>query len=118
MLEPTLTEEQIKLRLEDLGNLLGKHTNVLSHNMLAMKFDARHQRAKLRFGGGQAHYLTFRIASDVQFNESVATVNARVDLGLGDRTVSFELPSFEMAPVEFRGDYGVELRLPLFKRAF
>ncbi len=111
-------EELLYNHLTELGNMLGQHVDVLSYDMVAMKFDARRQRAWLRVGGGEERYLTFRIASDVHFTEGLANVRARVDLGVAGRTFHFELPSFEMAPVEYRGSYGVEVRLPLFRRDF
>jgi hypothetical protein len=111
-------EDQICSQLTELGNMLGQHVDVLSHDMLAMKFDAKRQRAWLRFGGGDRHYLTFRVASDVHFTDGLASVNARIELAVANHTFHFELPSFEMAPVEYRGDHGVEVRLPLLRRNF
>ena len=64
------------------------------------------------------HYLTFRVASDWHFTEGLASVDARLDIGIAGKTLHLELPNLEMAPVEYRGDHGVEVRLPLFRRTF
>ena len=60
----------------------------------------------------------FKLASDIHFTRGVARIQARIDLGLGKHVVHLELPDFEMAPAEYHGERGVEIRLPLFRRAF
>jgi hypothetical protein len=112
-------EQQITDHLTELGNQLGTHLDTLSNDMLALKFDGRRRRAHVRLGGGDGErYLMFKLDSDVHFTDGVARVTARVDLGVMGHQLHFELPDFEMVPAAYRGDYGVEVRLPLFKRAF
>ena len=116
-------EDTIIEHLSELGNKLGYHIDMLSSDMVALRVDGRRQRAYVRVGnasglGRGSKYLTFGFASDVLFTEGLARVATRIDLGIGGRTVHFELPEVEMVPAEYRGDRGVEVRLPLFRRRF
>ena len=63
-------------------------------------------------------YLTFRIAGDVHFTQGVARAKIRLDIGVAGRVLHLDLPDVEMAPAEYHGDRGVEIRVPLFKREF
>jgi hypothetical protein len=108
--------QQIQDQLTELGNTLGYHAAVLSHDMIALKVDARKRRAYMRFGGGDEQLLSFRLASDIQFTEGLARVNTKIDLSIRGRTFELELPEMEMVPASYRGDRGVEVRLPLFRR--
>jgi len=110
--------QQITDQLTLLGNTLGYHLDVLSNEMLTLRFDGRRRRAYVRLGGGDAQYLTFRLASDVHFTEGLARVTTRVDLGIGGRALHLELPDIEMTPTELHGERGVVVRLPLFRRSF
>ena len=86
--------------------------------MLSLRFDGRRRRAYVRLGGGNAQYLTFRLASDVHFTQGLARVRLRVDLGIAGRALRLQLPDVEMTPTEFQGERGVVVRLPLFRRNF
>ena len=111
--------QQITDQLTELGNTLGTHLGALSAGELGLRFDGRRRRARVRVGSSDTErYLVFRLASDIQFAQGIARVRARLDLGIGEHLVQLELPDFEMAPTEFRGERGVEIRLPLFKREF
>ena len=110
--------QQLTDYFTELGNTLGAHVDVLSKDMIGMRFDGRRRRAFVRVGMGDAQYLTLRIASDVQFTQGLARINTRVDLVVGGRQLHLELPEVEMLPTEYRGDRGVQVRLPLFKRSF
>jgi hypothetical protein len=111
-------EDQITDRLTQLGNELGKHLDLLSHDMFQLSVDGRRRRARVRLGAGDDQLLAFRFAGDIQFDDINARVNARIDLGFHGHLLHLELPTFEMSPAVYRGDYGVELRLPLFVRQF
>lgn len=110
--------EQITEQLAELGNTLGTHVNALSNDMLTLRFDGRRRRAYVRVGGGNSEFLTFRLASDVHFTEGRARISTRLDLAVAGRTMKLDLPEMEMAPASYRGERGVELRLPLFRRTF
>ena len=114
-------QQQITDRLTAMGNTLGFHLDQLSNDVLALTFDGRRRLAKIRFGthgSENERYLTFRVDSDVHFADGMAKVTARLELGLAGHLVRVELPDFEMVPAEYRGDRGVEIRLPLLRRSF
>ena len=111
---------QITDSLTELGNIVGQHVNTLSNEMIALDFDGRHRRAKVRLGlaDGPDRYLTFKIAGDVHFTQGVARAKVRLDIGVAGHVLQLDLPDVEMAPAEYHGDRGVEIRVPLFKREF
>jgi len=111
-------EDQITERLTQLGNALGDHLDLLSHDMFRLRVDARRRRAHLRIGGGDSEGLAVRLDGDIQFDDLNAHVCARLDLALRGHAVRLELPAFEMSPVSYRGDHGVELRVPLLVQRF
>ncbi|MGE0547727.1 MAG: hypothetical protein AB7R00_11750 [Kofleriaceae bacterium] len=104
--------------LTEMGNQLGYHLGQLSNDIVALRFDGRQRRALVQVGSDTGQYLVFKLRSDVQFSDGVARINANVDLGIAGRTLHLELPELEMAATEYRGERGVELRLPLLKQAF
>jgi len=111
-------EDQITDRLTLLGNELGRHLDLLSHDMFQLKVDGRRRQAHVRIGGGDSESLSVRLDGDIQFDDINAHVCAHVDLALRGHALHLELPEFEMSPVAYRGDYGVELRVPLFVQRF
>ncbi len=110
--------DQITEQLTELGNFVGDHMNVLSHDMLTMTFDGKRRRAFFAVGGGDSRYLEFKLASDVQFFDGRAKINTRIDLAIAGKQLELELPEMEMVPASYHGERGVEVRLPLFKRSF
>jgi len=111
-------EDQVTDRLTELGNVLGRHLELLSHDTFALTVDCHLRRAHLRLGAGDDQTFAVRLDSDVQFEDLNAHVRARIDLGFRGHAVHLELPDFEMSPATYRGDYGIELKLPLFARSF
>lgn len=111
-------EDQITDRLTQLGNALGHHLDLLSHDTLQLRVDARRRRAHLRIGAGDREHLALRLDGDIEFEDLNAHVCARFDLALRGHAVSLELPAFEMSPVSYRGDHGIELRVPLIMQRF
>jgi hypothetical protein len=110
--------QQIADQLAELGNTVGTHLAVLSHEVLWMSFDGRSRRAKLHVGGGNPRYLELKLASDMQFIDGRATIYARIDLAIAGEQMRLELPEIEMVPTCVRGERGVEVRLPLFRQRF
>jgi hypothetical protein len=111
-------EYQITERLTRIGNELGRHLDLLSREMFQLRVDGHRRRARIRIGGGDAQVLAIRVDSDIQFHDVNARIHARIDLAFHGRRLRLELPTFEMSPAMFRGDYGVEVRLPLFVHSF
>jgi hypothetical protein len=111
-------EDQITERLTTLGNEIGKHLDLLSGDMFQLTVDCRHRRARVRLGGGDDQHLALRFAGDIQFDDTNAYIDARIDLAFHGHLLHLELPALEMSAAEYRGDYGVEVKLPLFIRKF
>ena len=108
--------EQIQQQLTELGNTVGHHLDVLSLETITMRVDARRRRAFMAVGGGSERHLTLRLASDIQFVEGLARVNAKINLNFRGKRLELPLPEVEVAPASYRGERGVEVRLPLFRR--
>lgn len=108
--------QQITDHLTELGNFIGGHVNVLSDDMLGLRFDGRGRRASVRFGTGEGQYLRFKVDTDWHFAAGKARIATRIDLGLGHHEFHLNLPDFEMLPTSVYGERGVEVRLPLFER--
>ena len=112
-------EEDVMLdHMSDLGNLIGRHMDELSHDFIGLTMDARGQRARLRVGGGSAHYLEFKVDSDWFFSDGKARVNARVQLGLAGHEVDLKLPAMDLSQDNYHGEQMVEVNVPLLERRF
>ncbi|MGE0398523.1 MAG: hypothetical protein AB7T06_17585 [Kofleriaceae bacterium] len=111
--------QEIADAFTELGDTVNQHVGQLSDGRFALTFDGRRKRAYVRIDATTTErYLVFHFQSDVHFTQGVARVNAKLSLGIAGHVIDLELPDFEMAPAEYRGDRGVEIRLPLFKRYF
>ncbi len=111
--------EQIVDELTDLGNQLGYHLDVLSMDLLALRVDGRRRRVHFGLGAGESGgTLAFRLGSDFHFIDGVAKVTTRIDLCIAGRDLNLELPEVELAPASYRGERGVEVRLPILQRRF
>ena len=108
--------QQITDELTELGNFIGSHMNVLSDDLLGLRFDGRRRHARVRLGTGEGQYLRFKLDSDWHFAQGKARIRARLDLGIGEHHLRFELPDMEMLPASVYGQRGVEIRLPVFER--
>lgn len=108
--------QQITDQLTELGNFIGGHVNVLSDDVMGLRFDGRARRARFRLGTGEGQYLRFKLDTDWHFFAGKARVTTRVDLGLGKHEWHLELPDVEMLPSSVYGERGVEVRLPIFER--
>ena len=104
--------------LSELGNLIGRHMDTLSHDMFAFKVDGRGQRARLRLGGGNSRYLEFRIDSDWLFSEGKARVNANLQLAVAGHEIDFKLPAMDLSQDSYHGEQLVQINVPLLERRF
>lgn len=102
--------------LTEVGNELGKHVNVLSHDVLSMEFDVKNKRAKVKVGAGDAQYASFAVSTDVKFSGTTARVKATIDVGFQGRRLRLDLPEFEMMPQSYQGDRVVVLLVPIVER--
>jgi hypothetical protein len=110
--------QQIVEQLSDLGNQLGYHLDVLSLDLIALRFDGKRRRLHLGVAAGERRYLSFELGSDFHFVDGLARVTTRVDLTIAGRCLELTLPEVELEPTSFRGERGVEVRLPLVNRRF
>lgn len=111
------SEEDVMIdHLSELGNVLGEHMTLLSDQMIGLRVDGRGQRARLRVGTGDGHYLAFKIDSDWYFSDGKARINAHVQLRLASHQLDVQLPAMEMEPTSYHGEDGVMLELPLLER--
>ena len=80
--------QQITDQLTVLGNTVGYHVNTLSNDAIALGFDGRRRRAKIRLGleDRPDQYLTFRLAGDVHFTQGVAESPRRLGFVSAART--------------------------------
>src|SRR5258708_4433476 len=111
-------EDQITDHLTELGNMIGGPTKVLSDHLLPLRVDGRHNRAHLLLGGGDAHYLTFKIDSDWLFSDGKAHVDAHIELGLAGHNVELQLPNMEVIPDNYHGQDLVQVNVSVLERRF
>jgi hypothetical protein len=111
-------EDQITDHLSAIGNLLGDHIDFLSHDFIGLHVDGRGQRARLRVGAGNAHYLTFRFDSDWHFADGKARVNARVHLGLAGHEIDMKLPAMDLTTDSYHGESMVTVNIPVLEKHF
>jgi hypothetical protein len=111
-------EDVITDHITDYGNLVGEHLDLLSHDMLMLRVNGRTNSARLRLGGGNLHYLTFMLDSDVHFHDGMASVKAHLDVGVGGHMLHVDVPDFDLIPDDFHGERIVELNVPLYERKF
>ena len=98
-------------------NELGAHLNVLTGDMVDMRFDVLEKRGWLRVGtvssrGG------FAFSGRVRVRGSVARIRPRLTLALRDSSLELELPPVEIATQNVQGERSVEVRLPIFEGRF
>lgn len=111
--------QEIADAFTELGASINQHVGQLSDGRFGLTFDGRRKRAFVRIDATTTErYLVFHFSSDVHFAQGVARITAKLTLGIAGHVVDLELPDVEMAPAEYHGDRGVEIRVPLFKRRF
>lgn len=110
--------ERLKSNVTLLSEQFGQHLSAMSLDTFNLRFDAHSNLAEVGVDLGDSENLSLKLDSDVQFRGGAARVKARVDLGIGGRRLTFDLPEFDMVPRSFEGKSYVELRLPLIERNF
>src|SRR3954451_19848946 len=89
----------------------------LTHEMLVIRVDPDQRSAKIGVNAGLAGY-GFRLASNVTVVDGTARIAPRLALSVGSRSVDLQLPTVDVAATSYRGERGVEVRLPLLRRSF
>lgn len=111
-------EDQVTGRIDEWTNQMGRHLDHASHDIVSLRFDAFHNHAHMRLGGGDSQILSLHIDGDFVFHDGLADVNARLDFAVHGHSVKLELPNFEMVPSSYGDNRYVEIRVPFFKRFF
>jgi hypothetical protein len=96
---------------------LDRELDVLTIDLISLRLDPRGRGCRVRVGGGDRQ-LALRVAGEVHVVDGTAQIHARLDLALAGQAVHVALPRFEMAATSYRGERGIEIRLPLVRRAF
>jgi len=109
--------ELVMERLTAFAVAFERELDVLTIDLVSLRIDPRGRGCKLRIGGGDRR-LALAVAGDVRVVDGTAQIKARLDVELAGRRAQLVLPRFEMAATSYRGERGVELRLPLIRRAF
>jgi hypothetical protein len=111
-------EDVMLEHVNDYGNEVGDKLDTLSHDVVALHFDARAQRARLRFGGGNTHYLSLRLDSDWLFTDGKAKIHASVQLAVAGHEVDFKLPEMDLSEDSYRGEQMMTVNVPLLEKRF
>jgi hypothetical protein len=115
---PEATGRLVTKVVEMTNGFLDEHVDRLSLELLHVRVDAEQRRANVVVGGGDARVVKLRLASNVEVVDGTARVRGRLALGLGGKQLDVRLPTIDVASVSYRGERGVEVRLPLVSRAF
>jgi hypothetical protein len=100
------------------NDFFDQHVDLLTYDMLHLRVDAEHRAAKIAIGGGDRRVVKLRVAGDVEVVDGTARIHSRLALGLGGKQLDVRLPNVDVAPASYHGERGVEVRLPLLRRAF
>lgn len=110
--------DQITDHLTELGNTLGEHLDLLSHDYFKIHVDGRAQRARMRLGGGNSKYLEFKVDSDWHFAEGKARVAAHLQMAVAGHELDVQLPAMDLSTDNYHGESMVQVNVPLLERHF
>lgn len=114
--QPSLSK-RLQQQMTLWTNELGSHLNLLTGDIVDMRFDVRQRRGWLRVGtlssrGG------FVMSGRIKVNGTVARIRPRLTLALRSSSLELELPPIEIATQNVQGERSVELRVPIFEGRF
>ncbi|HEX5060788.1 MAG TPA: hypothetical protein VFV99_15575 [Kofleriaceae bacterium] len=112
------TGKMVDKVVEMTNQFFDQHVDLLTHDMLYVRVDAEHRAAKIAVGGGDAHLMKLRFAGNVEVVDGTARIHSRLALGLGGKQLDLRLPNIDVSAASYRGERGVEVRLPLLRRSF
>ncbi|HUS33294.1 MAG TPA: hypothetical protein VMZ53_32550 [Kofleriaceae bacterium] len=93
------------------------HVDRLSHEMVVIRVDPEQQQANVDVHAGLLGFGV-RVASNVTVVDGTARVKPRLALAVAGKSLDLRLPTIDVAATEFRGERGVEVRLPVLRRTF
>jgi hypothetical protein len=95
-----------------------QHVDLLTYDLVHLRVDAEQRAAKIAVGGGDARVVQLRVAGDVEVVDGTARIHSRVAFAIAGKQIDLRLPNVDVAPASYRGERGVEVRLPLVRHAF
>jgi hypothetical protein len=104
--------------VEMTNQFFANHVDMLSHDMLHLRVDAEQRSAKIAIGGGDTRLVKLRVAGNVEVVDGTARIESRVAFAIAGKQMNVRLPNIDVAPASYRGERGVEVRLPLLRRSF
>ena len=115
---PPATGKVVDKVVELTNDFLDHHVDLLTYDLLHLRVDAEHRAAKIAIGGGDRRVVKLRVAGNVEVIDGTARIHSRLAVALAGKQVDVRLPNVEVAPASYRGERGVEVRLPLLRRSF
>ena len=115
--EPAFGKRVLAKVVDATNGFFEHHVDRLSHDMVVVRVDGEHQKAKLAVGAGLAGYRLL-VASDVTVVDGTARVTPRLALAVAGKSLDLRLPTVDVAATEYHGERGVEVRLPVLRRTF
>jgi hypothetical protein len=109
--------KQLQQKMTLWTNELGAHLNLLTGDMLDMRFDVTSKRGWLRVGALSSRG-GFVMSGRVKVRGTVARIKPRLTLALRSSSLELELPAIEVATQNVQGERSVELRVPIFEGRF
>jgi len=110
--------QQVADQLTALGAEFDRHLATLSRSTLGLRIDGRRRRARVHVVAGDHATFGLTVDGDIQFRAGAAEVAARLDLTLGGRQLSLDVPRLDLVPRSWDGERYLEVRLPLLRGTF
>ena len=115
---PPATGKMVDKVVAMTNQFLDQHVDLLTYDLLHVRVDAEHRAAKIAVGGGDKRVVKLRVAGDVEVVDGTARIHSRLAFGIGGKQIDLRLPNVDVAATSYRGERGVEVRLPLVRRSF
>ena len=115
---PPATGKLVDKVVDATNRFFDQHVDLLTLDTLHVRVDAHRRAAKIAVGGGDRRVLKLRVNGDVQVVDGTAQIKPRLAFAIGGKQIDVRLPNVDVAAASYRGERGVEVRLPLLRRAF
>jgi hypothetical protein len=115
---PPATGKMVDKVVAMTNQFLDQHVDLLTYDLLHVRVDAEHRAAKIAVGGGDKRVVKLRVAGDVEVVDGTARIHSRLAFGIAGKQIDLRLPNVDVAATSYRGERGVEVRLPLVRGSF
>jgi hypothetical protein len=115
---PPQTGKMVDKVVAMTNQFFDQHVDLLTHDMLQLRVDAEQRAAKIAVGGGDKRVVRLRVAGNVEVVDGTARIHSHVAFGIAGKQIDLRLPNVDVAATSYRGERGVEVRLPLVRRSF